>query len=179
MISVLQSKYRGFGSGIVVPGTGFSFQDRGQLFTMEPGHANVYAPGKRPFHTNIPVFVKKDGRPWLAFGFMGGPMQPQGQVQFLTNLIDFDMGLQEACDASRWQHNGSSEPTGEPSKGAGNLELESGFGWEVARALQEMGHDIRAGDGGFGGLQAVMWDEVNEVYIGASESRKDGQAAGY
>lgn len=179
MISVLQSKYRGFGSGVVVPGTGFSFQDRGQLFTMEPGHPNVYAPGKRPFHTNIPVFVKKHDKPWLAFGFMGGPMQPQGQVQFLTNLIDFDMGLQAASDASRWQHNGSSEPTGKAREGAGNLELESGFGWKVTRALQDMGHQIRSGDGGFGGLQAVMWDEVNQVYIGASESRKDGQAAGY
>jgi gamma-glutamyltranspeptidase/glutathione hydrolase len=179
MISVLQSKYRGFGSGVVVPDTGFSFQDRGQLFTMEPGHPNVYEPGKRPFHTTIPVFVKKFGKPWIAFGFMGGPMQPQGQVQFLTNLIDFDMGLQAASDASRWQHNGSTEPTGEMREGAGHVELESGFGWEVARALQEIGHEIRAGDGGFGGLQAVMWDDENKVYLGASESRKDGNAAGY
>ena len=113
MVSLIQSNYRGMGSGIVVPGLGFMFQDRGELFSMEPGHANVYAPGKRPFHTIIPGFVMKDGKPWEAFGVMGGGMQPQGHVQVLTNQIDFGLSVQEAGDASRWQHEGDNEPTGE------------------------------------------------------------------
>ena len=113
MVSLIQSNYRGMGSGIVVPGLGFMFQDRGELFSMEPRHANVYAPGKRPFHTIIPGFVMKDGKPWEAFGVMGGGMQPQGHVQVLTNQIDFGLNVQEAGDASRWQHEGDNEPTGE------------------------------------------------------------------
>ncbi len=113
MVSLIQSNYRGMGSGVVVPGLGFGFQDRGELFDMDPESANVYAPGKRPFHTIIPAFVMKDGKPWLSFGVMGGGMQPQGHVQILCNLIDFGMNLQEAGDAARWQHEGSSEPTGE------------------------------------------------------------------
>jgi gamma-glutamyltranspeptidase/glutathione hydrolase len=179
MIAVLQSNYRGFGSGVVIPGLGFCFQDRGQLFSMEADHPNVYAPGKRPFHTNIPVFVKKDGKPWLAFGFMGGPMQPQGQVQIITDLIDFDMDLQEACDAVRWQHNASHEGTGEMEEPAPYVTLESGFPWETVRALLLKGHDIRWDLGGFGGFQGVMRDHDNGTWIGASEGRKDGQAAGY
>ena len=179
MIAVLQSNYRGFGSGVVVPGLGFCFQDRGQLFSMEPDHPNVYAPGKRPFHTNIPVFVKKDGKPWLAFGFMGGPMQPQGQVQILTDLIDFDMDLQEACDAARWQHNASHEGTGEMEEPSPYVTLESGIPWETLRALLLKGHDIRWDVGGFGGFQGVMRDHDNGTWIGASEGRKDGQASGY
>jgi gamma-glutamyltranspeptidase / glutathione hydrolase len=179
MVSLIQSNYRGMGSGVVVPGLGFCFQDRGELFTMEAGHANVYAPGKRPFHTIIPAFVMKDGKPWLSFGVMGGAMQPQGHVQILVNLIDFGMNLQEAGDAARWQHLGSSEPTGEVMADGGYVELETGFGWETARALVQMGHDVRAGNGGFGGYQAILRDEKNGVYLGASESRKDGHAAGY
>src|SRR5947209_3994500 len=119
MVSLIQSNYRGMGSGIVVPGLGFMFQDRGELFSMEPGHANVYAPGKRPFHTIIPGFVMKDGKPWEAFGVMGGGMQPQGHVQVLTNQIDFGLTVQEAGEAARWQHAHDSELTGEKMENGG------------------------------------------------------------
>jgi len=171
--------YRGMGSGIVVPGLGFGFQDRGEMFTFEEGHANVYAPGKRPFHTIIPAFVMKDRKPWLSFGVMGGAMQPQGHVQILVNMIDFGMNLQEAGDAARWQHNGSSEPTGEQMSDGGSLEVESGTPWKTLQELSQRGHDVRFGLGGYGGYQAILWNEAQGVYYGASESRKDGQAAGY
>src|SRR6266550_1358476 len=182
MVSLIQSNYRGMGSGIVVPGLGFMFQDRGELFSMEPGHANVYAPGKRPFHTIIPGFVMKNEKPWLAFGVMGGGMQPQGHVQVLTNLIDFGMGVQEAGDASRWQHEGDNEPTGEKMTEAGGyVELESVVPYEAVRELRKKGHDVRFDVGGYGGYQAIQMEihDGQRVYIGASESRKDGQAAGY
>ena len=181
MVSLIQSNYRGMGSGIVVPGLGFNFQDRGELFTMEPGHANVYAPGKRPFHTIIPAFVMKDGKPWEAFGLMGGGMQPQGHVQVLTNQIDFGLNVQEAGDASRWQHDGDNEPTGEKMETGGFVTLESGIPYETARELIELGHDVRTDVGGFGGYQAIKVEmhDGQRVYVGASESRKDGMAAGY
>ncbi|MDB2674075.1 gamma-glutamyltransferase [Akkermansiaceae bacterium] len=179
MVSFIQSNYRGIGSGVVVPGLGFSFQDRGQLFTLEKGHANCYAPGKRPFHTIIPAFVMKDGKPWFSFGVMGGGMQPQGHVQILVNMIDFGMNVQEAGDAARWQHLGSSQPTGTVMTDGGWVELESGYSWETIRALKNLGHDVRAGNGGFGGYQAIQRDLKNRTYHGASESRKDGQASGY
>jgi len=179
MVSLIQSNYRGMGSGVVVPGLGFGFQDRGQLFSLEKGHANCYAPGKRPFHTIIPAFVMKDSAPWLSFGVMGGGMQPQGHVQILVNMIDFDMNVQEAGDAARWQHLGSSQPTGEVMTDGGRVELESSFPWETIRALKNLGHDIRSGNGGFGGYQAILRDSKNMTYQGASESRKDGQAGGY
>lgn len=179
MVSLIQSNYRGMGSGVVTPGLGFVFQDRGELFHLEKGHANVYAPGKRPFHTIIPAFAMKDGKPWLAFGVMGGAMQPQGHVQIIVNTVDFGMNLQEAGDVSRWQHFGSSEPTGGEMTSGGYVELESGIPWETVRALKKMGHNVRYGNGGFGGYQAIMRDTKTGVYFGASESRKDGQAAGY
>lgn len=179
MVSLIQSNYRGMGSGIVVPGLGFGFQDRGELFTFEEGHANVYAPGKRPFQTIIPAFVMKDGRPWLSFGVMGGAMQPQAHVQILVNLIDFGMNLQEAGDAARWQHLGSSEPTGEKMTDGGYVEMETGHPWDSIQQLLVRGHDIRVGHGGYGGYQAILWNELQKVYYGASESRKDGMAAGY
>ena len=182
MVSLIQSNFRGMGSGIVVPGLGFMFQDRGQLFSMEPGHANVYAPGKRPFHTIIPGFVIKDKKPWLAFGVMGGDMQPQGHVEVLTNLIDYGMNVQEAGDAARWQHEGDVEPTGEKLlPNGGYVEVESGVPYETVRALRAKGHDVRFDVGGYGGYQAIKVEMHNgqRVYVGASESRKDGQAAGY
>jgi gamma-glutamyltranspeptidase/glutathione hydrolase len=179
MVSLIQSNYRGMGSGVVVPGLGFGLQDRGELFTMEPGHPNVYEPGKRPFHTIIPAFVTKDGKPFLSFGVMGGSMQPQGHVQILTNVIDFGMNLQEAGDASRWRHGGSSSPTGGTMTDGGYVALESGFPYETVRALERLGHDVRVSVGGFGGYQAIGYDAGQGVYRGASESRKDGHAAGY
>jgi gamma-glutamyltranspeptidase/glutathione hydrolase len=182
MVSLIQSNYRGMGSGIVVPGLGFMFQDRGELFSMESGHANVYAPGKRPFHTIIPGFVMKDGKPWEAFGVMGGGMQPQGHVQVLTNQIDFGLNVQEAGDASRWQHEGDNEPTGERmTESGGYVEVESGIPYETVRELRKKGHDVRFDVGGYGGYQAIKVEmhDGQRVYVGASESRKDGQAAGY
>ena len=181
MVSLIQSNYRGMGSGIVVPGLGFMFQDRGELFSTEPGHANVYAPGKRPFHTIIPGFVMKDGKPWEAFGVMGGGMQPQGHVQVLTNQIDFGLNAQEAGDASRWQHEGDNEPTGEKMEKGGYVEVESGIPYEIVRELEKRGHEVRFDVGGYGGYQAIKVElhDGQRVYVGASESRKDGQAAGY
>src|SRR5256885_10766723 len=182
MVSLIQSNYRGMGSGIVVPGLGFMFQDRGELFSMDPGHANVFAPGKRPFHTIIPGFVMKDGKPLEAFGVMGGGMQPQGHVQVLTNQIDFDLNVQEAGDASRWQHEGDNEPTGEKmTESGGYVEVESGIPYETVRELRKKGHDVRLDVGGYGGYQAIRVEmhDGQRVYVGASESRKDGMAAGY
>jgi len=182
MVSLIQSNYRGMGSGIVVPGLGFMFQDRGELFSMDPTHANVYAPGKRPFHTIIPGFVMKDGKPWEAFGVMGGGMQPQGHIQVLTNQIDFGLNVQDAGDASRWQHEGDNEPTGEKMTGSGGyVEVESGIPYETVRELRKKGHDVRFDVGGYGGYQAIKVEmhDGERVYVGASESRKDGMAAGY
>jgi gamma-glutamyltranspeptidase / glutathione hydrolase len=182
MVSLIQSNYRGMGSGIVVPDLGFMFQDRGELFSMDPQHANVYAPGKRPFHTIIPGFVMKDGKPWEAFGVMGGGMQPQGHVQVLTNQIDFGLNVQEAGDASRWQHEGDNEPTGEKMNASGGyVEVESGIPYETVRELRNKGHDVRFDVGGYGGYQAIKIEmhDGRRVYVAASESRKDGMAAGY
>ncbi len=179
MVSLIQSNYRGMGSGMVPDDLGFILQDRGELFTLEEGHFNTYAPHKRPFHTIIPAFVTKDGKPWLSFGVMGGAMQPQGHVQILVNLIDFGMNLQEAGDAPRIRHDGSSQPTGEKMTTGGWVNLESGFSYDVVRELMRRGHRVRFSNGGYGGYQAIRYDSKNKVYYGASESRKDGQAAGY
>lgn len=179
MISLIQSNYRGMGSGMTPPGLGFVLQDRGEMFSLIEGHANEYQPGKRPFHTIIPCFITKDGAPWVSFGVMGGAMQPQGHVQIVVNLIDFGMNLQEAGDAPRVQHEGSSEPTDERMTDGGNLYLETGFDFEEIRKLVSMGHKVGYNLLGYGGYQAIMLDPKNKVYIGASESRKDGMAAGY
>ncbi len=182
MVSLIQSNYRGMGSGVVVPGLGFVFQDRGELFSLDNKHANVYAPGKRPFHTIIPAFIMKDGKPFVSFGLMGGAMQPQGHVQIVTNLIDFGMNLQEAGDATRWQHFGSTEPTassGSQLENSGVLVIESDIPYQNVRALIDKGHRVQFDLGGYGGYQAIMFDAESGVYYGASESRKDGQAAGY
>jgi gamma-glutamyltranspeptidase/glutathione hydrolase len=179
MVSLIQSNYRGMGSGLVADHLGFMFQDRGELYSLDPKAANVYAPGKRPFHTIIPGFVMKDGEPFLSFGLMGGDMQPQGHVQVLTDIIDFGMNVQEADDAARWHHFGNAEPTGEASTGIGTVEVESGFSPDVKAELARRGYTIAPGAGNFGGYQAIMWDAKNRVYWGASEMRKDGQAIGY
>ncbi|MET0383979.1 MAG: gamma-glutamyltransferase, partial [Burkholderiaceae bacterium] len=181
MVSLIQSNYRGMGSGMTPPGLGFILQDRGELFVLKEGHANSYEPGKRPFHTIIPAFITKDGAPWLSFGVMGGDMQPQAHVQIVQNLVDFHMNLQEAGDAPRIQHEGSTSPEGQatPMTDGGFVDLESGFDYETVRELMRRGHSVRFANGPYGGYQAIGWDATNRVYIGASESRKDGQAAGY
>ncbi len=179
MISLIQSNYRGMGSGMVPPGLGFMLQDRGELFSLKEGQANTYAPGKRPFHTIIPAFVTQEGEPWLSFGVMGGDFQPQGHVQILLNLIDFGMNLQEAGDAPRIDHSGSSTPTGLPAEGRGEIHLESGFPLETINELQRLGHKVGYARGVYGGYQAILYDADQGVYYGASESRKDGQAAGF
>jgi len=179
MVSLIQSNYRGMGSGMTPTGCGFILQDRGELFSLQDGHASVYAPGKRPFHTIIPAFVTRDGKPWLSFGVMGGAMQPQGHVQIIVNLIDFGMNLQEAGDAPRARHDGSSEPTGEVMKDGGEVVLEAGATPATVKALEARGHKVTiANDGDFGGYQAIMRN-AEGVYFGASESRKDGAAQGY
>ncbi|MEN8230324.1 MAG: gamma-glutamyltransferase [Bacteroidota bacterium] len=179
MVSLIQSNYLGLGSGMSPPGLGFILQDRGKLFTLEEGHFNVYEPGKRPFHTIIPAFITKEGKPWMSFGVMGGAMQPQGHAQIVINIIDFGMNLQEAGDAPRIRHSGSSQPTGEKMTDGGIVNLESGIPFESIRELVRRGHRVQYSTGGYGGYQAILWDEDKGVYFGASESRKDGQAAGY
>jgi gamma-glutamyltranspeptidase/glutathione hydrolase len=179
MVSLIQSNYRGMGSGMTPGDLGFCLQDRGELFTLEDGQANTYAPGKRPFHTIIPAFITKDGEPFLSFGVMGGEFQPIGHVQIVMDLVDFHMDAQEAGDAPRMSHDGSPEPTGEKGKLPGTIQLESGFPYETVRALMDMGHGVGWMLGGYGGYQGIRWDPKQKVYFGASESRKDGQAAGY
>lgn len=179
MVSLIQSNYRGMGSGMTPNELGFVLQDRGELFNLDAKHHNCFEPGKRPFHTIIPAFITKDGKPYMSFGVMGGSMQPQGHAQIAINMIDFGMNLQEAGDAPRMRHGGSSQPTGEIMTDGGTLYLESGIDYEVIRELSKMRHRIMFDVGGYGGYQAIMYDELNGVYFGASESRKDGQAAGY
>lgn len=182
MVSLIQSNYRGMGSGMTPPGLGFMLQDRGEQFALEPGHPNALVPGKRPFHTIIPGFITKDGKPWISFGVMGGAMQPQGHAQIVINLIDFGMTLQQAGDAPRIHHDGSTEPQGAVAAMAdgGVLNLEPGFPAETIAELERRGHVLKpAPTSTFGGYQAIMRDGVTGVYCGASESRKDGHAAGY
>jgi gamma-glutamyltranspeptidase/glutathione hydrolase len=180
MVALIQSNYTGFGSGYVIPELGFGIQDRGALFSLKAGHPNVLAPGKRPFHTIIPAFMGKDGVPEMAFGVMGGDMQPQGHAQIVVNLVDFGMNLQEAGDAPRFYHTDDSEPTGTAMTDGGVLNLESGPSQDVIQALLRRGHSIVAANGiVFGGYQAVRRDPKTGVLLGASDSRKDGFAAGY
>jgi gamma-glutamyltranspeptidase/glutathione hydrolase len=181
MVSLIQSNYRGLGSGMCPRGLGFCLQNRGEMFDLAPGRPNSYAPGKRPFHTIIPAFVTKEGQPVMSFGVMGGDMQPQGHVQILVNLLDFGMGLQEAGDAPRFHHIGSSEPTGEPADpNGGDVQLEPGYPSETVRELVRRAHSITAAPSSeFGGYQAIWYDAEKDVYFGATESRKDGVAIGY
>ena len=179
MVSLIQSNFAGMGSGMTPDGLGFVLQTRGELFNLEEGHFNSYAPHKRPFHTIIPAFITKDGKPFISFGVMGGALQPQMHAQIVMNIIDFGMNLQEAGDAPRISHGGSSQPTGETMSDGGTVVLESGFSREVIRDLVRMGHRIRVGANGLGGYQAIKYDAVNKTFYGASESRKDGHAAGY
>lgn len=199
MVSLIQSNYRGMGSGLVADGMGFMFQDRGELFSLDPNHPNVFAPGKRPFHTIIPAFAfRKDlpgcqvratapemacpYEPWLSFGLMGGATQPQGHVQIITNLIDFGMGLQEAGDAARWEHDGGCEPTNalgdDCNTGTGKVMLERGFAG-IAAELEARGYEVACCEANYGGYQAIMRDFRSGAWIAATEMRKDGSADGY
>ena len=178
MVSLIQSNYRGMGSGMAPDGLGFVLQDRGEMFSLEEGHFNQFEGGKRPFHTIIPAFVTKGGLPWMSFGLMGGAMQPQGHAQIVINMIDFEMDIQAAGDAPRIHHTGSSEPTGEVMTNGGILSLETGYSYETIRQLMRMGHEIQYANGPYGGYQAIH-RAPNGVYWGATETRKDGHAAGY
>jgi gamma-glutamyltranspeptidase/glutathione hydrolase len=178
-VSLIQSNYAGFGSGMVPDGLGFCLQDRGALFSLEEDHMNVLEPGKRPFHTIIPAMVTKDGKPVFTFGVMGGSMQPQGHVQILLNIIEFGMNIQEAGDASRFRHGGSSQPDFGVMTDGGIVNLESGITPQVIRELLEKGHNVSKTTGGFGGYQGIWIDAERGILIGASESRKDGCAIGY
>lgn len=199
MVSLIQSNYRGMGSGLVADGMGFMFQDRGELFSLDPDHPNVFAPGKRPFHTIIPAFAfKKDMpgcqvratapemacpyEPWLSFGLMGGALQPQGHVQIITNFVDFGMGLQEAGDAARWEHDGGCEPTNalgdDCNTGTGKVMLERGLA-DAAAELEARGYEVACCEANYGGYQAIMRDFESGAWIAATEMRKDGNADGY
>ena len=177
MVSLIQSNYRGMGSGMMPTGLGFMLQDRGELFSLDKNHKNALEGGKRPFHTIIPAFVTKDGKPFISFGVMGGATQPQAHAQIIINMIDFGLNLQEAGDAPRIVHSGSSQPTGEVMTDGGSLSIESGFGKQIEQELSNKGHTIKYQKGVFGGYQAIMFKDG--VYYGASETRKDGQASGY
>jgi gamma-glutamyltranspeptidase/glutathione hydrolase len=179
MVSLIQSNYRGFGSGLCPTGLGFCLQNRGELFDLTEGRFNTYAPGKRPFHTIIPAFITKDGKPYMSFGVMGGATQPQAHAQIVINIVDFGMNLQEAGDAPRIVHTGSSQPTGERMTDGGTVNLETGFPYESVRSLLNRGHRVGYALGIYGGYQAIRYHAEQDVYYGASESRKDGQAAGY
>ncbi|MEO0690719.1 MAG: gamma-glutamyltransferase [Pseudomonadota bacterium] len=186
MVSLIQSNYRGMGGGMVPDGLGFMFQDRGELYSLDADHPNAYGPAKRPFHTIIPAFVKKDGKPFMTLGLMGGGMQPQGHVQVLINIADYGMNVQEAGDAARLNHTGGRQPTdtltGEVSDGElGTLNVEPGIPAETVEALEAMGHKVRVVTNGimFGGYQAIARDPETGVLTGATEMRKDGQASGF
>ena len=178
-VSLIQSLYHGFGSGIVPPGLGFALQNRGALFSLDPDHANTLEPHKRPFHTIIPAFVTKNGRPVFSFGVMGGDQQPQGQVQVLVNLIDFGMDVQQAGDAFRFSHDGSSTPTGDRMHDGGIVYLEPGIPDAIAEGLRQKGHHVEYRQGGYGGYQGIRIDPETDMLSGGSEPRKDGCAIGY
>lgn len=182
MVSLIQSNYRGFGTGMMPDGLGFILQNRGEMFSLTEGEMNSYASGKRPFHTIIPAFITKDGQPMMSFGVMGGTFQPLGHVQIVMNIIDFGLNIQDAGDFRRINHDGSSEPTGEKMVATGGMiTLESGYPYDVIRELLQKGHVVgyTAAPSAYGGYQAIRYDPIRKVYFGASESRKDGQVAGY
>jgi gamma-glutamyltranspeptidase/glutathione hydrolase len=188
MVSQIQSNFRGMGSGLVADGLGFMFQDRGQLFSLQPGHPNIYAPGKRPFQTIIPGFAAKNGKPWISFGVMGGDMQPQGQTQIIVNRVDYGLDVQAAGDSPRWHHEGSSESMGEdlPNLGpTGLLRLEAGVPIATREKLISLGWKMGASDGGFGRYECIEVSESNfdghtdRVYSAASEMRCDAVALAY
>jgi gamma-glutamyltranspeptidase/glutathione hydrolase len=167
VVSLIQSIFENFGSGIAAGDTGIVLHNRGNLFSLDKAHPNVLAPGKRPFHTLVPAMVMKDGRPWLSFGVMGGDMQPQGHIQVLLNLIDFGMNIQEAGEAPRFRHS------------AAGLALETAISAEARFGLDQRGHKIITTINAFGGFQGILFDHARGVMMGGSDPRKDGLAIGY
>jgi gamma-glutamyltranspeptidase/glutathione hydrolase len=173
MVSFIQSNYMGFGSGVVVPEWGLSLQNRGHSFSLDGGRANAVEPGKRPFHTIIPAFVTRDGQPLMSFGVMGGHMQPQGHVQTLVRMLDFDQSPQAACDAPRWRFDGGMD-----------LGVEPHMAPATVQGLHDLGHriqDVRDSYQDFGAGQFIwrLGDPAVEGYVGASDSRRDGAAVGF
>jgi len=184
MVSIIQSNFRGMGSGLVADGLGFMFQDRGQLFSLQDGHPNIYAPGKRPFQTIIPGFAARDGKPWFSFGVMGGDMQPQGQTQIVLNRVDYGLDVQSAADSPRWHHEGSSQSMGEDRPGMGPLgllHLEAGVPVATRKALIDLGWPMGPSDGGFGRYEAIelRTEGADRVYAAGSEMRADAVALAY
>ena len=165
---MIQSNYMGFGSGIVIEGTGIAMQNRGSGFTLENGHPNQVAGGKRPFHTIIPGFVTKNGKPSMSFGVMGGHMQHQGHVQMVTRIYDHAQNPQAASDAPRWYLTEDFE-----------LVLEQGFGADVVQELARRGHNVSVFTGRevFGGAQLVY--RLEDGYCAASDHRKEGLSGGF
>ncbi len=179
-VSLIQSNYFGFGSGLVPGKLGFALQNRGTLLALDEKHPNRLEPGKRPFHTIIPAMATKDGKPWFVFGVMGGDMQPQGQVQVLVNLIDFGMNVQQAGEAPRIEHVGSARPTGTPGDpDGGTLQVEPGIPDAVIAELRKRGHKVTQVRTNGGGYQGILIDPETNVLHGGSEPRKDGAAVGY
>jgi gamma-glutamyltranspeptidase/glutathione hydrolase len=184
MVSMIQSNFRGMGSGLVADGLGFMFQDRGELFSLVDGHPNIYQPGKRPFQTIIPGFATKDGRPWMSFGVMGGNMQPQGQTQIIVNRVDYGLDIQAAGDSPRWHHEGSSQSMGDepPDLGPmGVLRLESGVPEAARHELADLGWPLGESNGSFGRYQCIEYriNGCDRVYAAATEMRADGVALAY
>ena len=172
-VSLIESIFGSFGSKVVPGDVGFALQNRGSGFSLEEGHLNALAPHKRSLHTNMPGFVTRDGQPLLSFGVMGGPMQPQGHWQVLSNIIDFGMNLQEAGDAARMRHFPSHQP-------GGTLAVEPGISDAVVAELRRRGHHVvRAGGGGMGGYQAILIHPETGMLHGGTDPRKDGQVVGY
>lgn len=184
MVSQIQSNFRGMGSGLVADGLGFMFQDRGQLFSLQDGHPNIYAPGKRPFQTIIPGFAVRKGEPWMSFGVMGGDMQPQGQSQIIINRVDYGLDVQAAGDSPRWHHEGSSQSMGEDRPGLGPLgilRLEAGVPEATRKALVALGWPMGQSDGGYGRYHSIehRMSGSDRVYSVASEMRADGIGLAY
>ena len=179
MVGLMQSNYRGMGSGLTPENLGFVLQNSAAAFTLQANHPNVYAAGKRPLLNNTPSFVTKDGSPWLCFGWMDGQLQSQSQLQFLVNVIDFGMNLQEAGDAPMVCHETPVERVSTSTAESGWVNMDSGFNYEIIRGLMKMGHRVKFETGNYGGFQAIMRDPISGIYFGASESKKNGQAAGY
>jgi len=179
MVSFIQSNYAGFGSGICPDGVGFAMQNRGQAFSLDPSHRNRLEPKKRPFHTIIPAFLTRKGAPVMAFGVMGGDVQPQGHAQVVMNILDFGLSVQQATDVPRIVHDGSSAPWGGEMTDGGTLIPELGLDPKVLEGLAARGHRIGKTPEALGGYQAIWREEDPRRYFGGSDPRKDGQAIGY